>query len=108
MTAIPAIRTAAIAPLALTAMLVALTPGTSRSEGAGDLQLETLSLEANDPVYRVESGPAGAASSKPRSETTGEDALAENDVDVDFIAPAGISDSDPKPYPVPSNPEIAD
>jgi hypothetical protein len=106
MTSVPAIRFAAFTSLALSMTLVALTPNSSCAEGAADLQLETLSLEANDPVYRIESGSSGTANSKPRAETTGEDTLAEHDVDV--IAPASISDSGPTPYPVLSNPQIAD
>jgi hypothetical protein len=102
MTAISAIRSAALPSLALTAMLVALTPNASRAENQDGAQLETISIEANDPVYRVErhSGVA-TANAKPRAETTGEDPLARHDVDLDFI-------TNPTPDPVPSNPEIAD
>ncbi|MGV3632853.1 MAG: hypothetical protein ACO1NY_00770 [Pseudorhodoplanes sp.] len=110
MTAVPAIRSAVPPSLMLTAMLVMLAPNSSRGEAAGELQLETLSLEANDPVYRIESDSAGVAHSRLRPETTGENTMAEHDVDmdVDFIAPAIISDSGPADNPVLSNAEIAD
>lgn len=85
-------------------MLVALTPGMSRAEGAGDLPREGRSLEATDPVYRTGPGPSGATRS--RAETTGEDTL--GDPDWDFIEPGGLSRSASAPDPVLSNQEIAD
>ena len=107
MTSALAIRPAAIASLGLAAMLVALAPAGSRAEAPCVLPFETLSLGLNDTAERNGQGSA-ALSTAPAddSATTGENTLAENA--WDFTNPDSIPGFASTPYPVLSNPEIAD
>lgn len=96
--------------LVLAAMLVALTPHGSRAEGPVASPFGTLLHEANDsagPIARGGQGSPGlAAAPTPGPETSGESTLAENA--WDFTKPDSIPGFASTPYPVPSNPEIAD
>jgi hypothetical protein len=106
MTAAAKIRSAVFHSLVLTAMLVALTPNSSRAEGPIISQIETLSsYSINESAERYETNASGRAAT-PASETNGEDTLAENA--WDFTNPDSIPGFASTPYPVLSNPEIAD
>jgi hypothetical protein len=106
MTSALAIRPAALASLGLAAMLVALAPAGSRAEAPCVLPFETLSLGLNDTVERNGQGAAPSVTSTDEPATTGENTLAENA--WDFTNPDSIPGFASTPYPVLSNPEIAD
>lgn len=97
--------------LVLAAALVALTPRESRAEGPIASPFDSLLHEANDSAGPIARGggqgsPGLAAASTSGPETTGESTLAENA--WDFTKPDTIPGFASTPYPVLSNPEIAD
>jgi hypothetical protein len=96
--------------LVLAAALVALAPNGSRAEGLIGSPFDTLLHEATDsagPITRGGGqGPGLAAAPTSGPETTGESTLAENA--WDFTNPDSIPGFASTPYPVPSNPQIAD
>jgi hypothetical protein len=113
MTAAPAIRSATFPSLVLSAMLVALTPNTSRAEGQIASPFAPLAHEAHDNAGRYEpatypDSPTTGSGQTVRSETetSGDTTLAENA--WDFTNPDSIPGFASTPYPVLSNPEIAD
>jgi hypothetical protein len=110
MTSVITIRPAVVPSLVLTALLVVMAPGGSRAEGPVVSPLDIMLHETNDsasPVARGGQGSPGlAAAPTPGPETAGESTLTENA--WDFTQPDSIPGFASTPYPVLSNPEIAD
>ena len=101
MTSALALRRAAIRSLALTVLLIVLTPDGSRAEGPAVTSVDTLAREA----YPAASSTTGSGQTGQNDETV-ETTLVENA--WDFINPDSIPGFASTPYPVLSNPEIAD
>jgi hypothetical protein len=107
MTAAPTnCRSAVFASFVLAAIFAALTPNQLRAENALVPPLETLSsYPMNESAGRYETTASGKPAA-PASDTTGEDTLVENA--WDFANPDSIPGFASTPYPVRSNPQIAD